>query len=40
MGRGYEALFENDPGRTGADALVAALARRGRIHRAAIGWPR
>ena len=37
MGRAvYEALFENDPGRTGADALVAALARRGRIHRAAM----
>jgi len=36
MGRAiYDALFENDPGRIGPDALVAALARHGRVHRAA-----
>jgi len=36
MGRAiYDALFEHDPSRTGADALVAALARHGRIHRSA-----
>ena len=31
----YDALFENDSGRTRADALVAALASHGRAHRAA-----
>lgn len=36
MGRAiYDALLENDSSRTAEDALVAALARRGRIHRAA-----
>ena len=31
----YDALFENRPGQTGPDALVAALARHGRVSRAA-----
>jgi len=31
----YDALFENRPGQTGSDALVAALARHGRVSRAA-----